>query len=119
MPLPLTICVANYTDAKPMYCTKGNILPYVMASCAIPGVFEPITLEDKLLVDGGLFDNFPIETCDDKKIIGSHVNPRRFDKENPLKDFALKALDMLIARDITAQKEQCEIFFEPEKLVDI
>ena len=69
LPLPLTICVADYTQGKVLYVTEGKILPYLMASCAIPGVFEPITFEDKILVDGGIFDNFPVHTGQDKKIL--------------------------------------------------
>lgn len=69
LPLPFTICVADYTQAQVLYVSKGEILPYLMASCAIPGVFEPITLQDSLLVDGGIFDNFPVSTSQNKKII--------------------------------------------------
>lgn len=119
LPIAMTVCVADYTHGQVLYIKKGEILPYVIASCSIPWVFEPIEFEDKYLVDGWIFDNFPVVTGEGKKIIGSHVNPRIFDGDNPLKDLALRALDLVIARDISEQKKQCEIFFEPSKLTEI
>lgn len=47
------------------------------------------------------------------------MNPRAYNDDNPTKDFALRSLELMLARDITQQKEQCEIFFEPEKLTEI
>lgn len=87
-----------------------------MASCAIPGIFEPIEYEDKLLIDGGVFDNMPVSTKKDLPVIGVHVNPRMFDSAEPTKDIAMRSLELIIGRDIIHQKDKCEIFFEPIEL---
>jgi NTE family protein len=42
---------------------KGSVARAVRASSAIPGVFEPVAHEGKLLVDGGVVDNIPIEVA--------------------------------------------------------
>jgi len=47
------------------------------------------------------------------------VNPRVFNKDEPLQDLSFRSLQLTLARDIPEQKKQCELFFEPPKLVDI
>ena len=47
---------------------NGPIWRMVRASCAIPGVFPPVTLEDgEVLIDGGLIDNVPLGTMREMK----------------------------------------------------
>ncbi len=41
----------------------GSIAKAVHASSAIPGVFEPVSYLGKLLVDGGVVDNIPIDVA--------------------------------------------------------
>ncbi len=40
---------------------SGSLAKAVQASCAIPGIFPPFIEDDKILVDGGVIDNTPIE----------------------------------------------------------
>jgi NTE family protein len=39
---------------------EGRVAPAVRASCAFPGVFTPVVLGERLLVDGGLINNMPV-----------------------------------------------------------
>src|SRR5262249_47394747 len=40
---------------------KGSFSRALRATMSIPGVFEPVPFEDKLLVDGGLLNNLPVD----------------------------------------------------------
>jgi NTE family protein len=42
---------------------RGSVAKAVRASSAIPGIFEPVLHQGKLLVDGGVVDNIPIEVA--------------------------------------------------------
>jgi NTE family protein len=42
---------------------SGPVAKAVRASSAIPGIFEPVQHQGKLLVDGGVVDNIPIEVA--------------------------------------------------------
>lgn len=46
------------------------VAPAVVASCAVPGVFEPKRIGIRLLVDGGLKENVPVETL---SLLGADV----------------------------------------------
>lgn len=44
---------------------RGKAVPAVQASCAIPGVFRPIEIDDMLLVDGGCLCRVPVKAVKD------------------------------------------------------
>jgi NTE family protein len=64
-------------QGESVFYSSGELIKPVLASCSIPGLFEPVSFEGRVLVDGGVLNNMPIEPlqslCD--FIIGSHCNP--------------------------------------------
>lgn len=42
-----------------------EVIKAIRTSCSIPFIYEPVRIEDKLYVDGGIINNFPIEYFDD------------------------------------------------------
>ncbi len=44
---------------------SGSIADAIRASMAFPGLFAPVEIEGKLLVDGGVAENFPVQTARD------------------------------------------------------
>lgn len=62
----LVVCVANLTKERQEFWnvdTQPNmpITTALRASCAIPVVFTPVIVNEDVYVDGGLYDNFPID----------------------------------------------------------
>ncbi len=59
----------------------------IVASCSIPVLFAPVTLEAKKYYDGGMFDNIPIKPLIDSgcdEIIIIHLHKHRFYKPQTL-----------------------------------
>lgn len=55
-------CVScNLTRNLPHIHRKGSLCTALRASISIPGVFPPAEFENELYVDGGVFDNMPVE----------------------------------------------------------
>jgi NTE family protein len=50
--------------------SSGRIAEAVWASCAIPGILPPFVKDQKILIDGGVIDNIPIEPV---KSIGAGI----------------------------------------------
>jgi NTE family protein len=63
MAIPLRIIAADITSSTRAIFSTGPVVPAVMASGAIPGVFPPVTIEGHVYVDGGALDNASIETA--------------------------------------------------------
>jgi predicted acylesterase/phospholipase RssA len=53
---PLHILATNLTTAQPMLFSSGRLLPAVLASSAVPGIFPPMVIEGQVYVDGGLLE---------------------------------------------------------------
>jgi predicted acylesterase/phospholipase RssA len=53
---PLSILATNLTNGQPQILTSGRLLPAMLASSAVPGIFPPITIDGQLYVDGGLLE---------------------------------------------------------------
>ena len=55
-------CVSsNYTQACEFVHNRGELKRALLASMAIPGVFPPSVRGNDLLVDGGVFNNMPVD----------------------------------------------------------
>lgn len=53
---PLHILATNLTTAQPKLFSSGPLLPAVLASSAVPGIFPPLVLDGQVYVDGGLLE---------------------------------------------------------------
>jgi NTE family protein len=58
--IPLGLVALSLEDNQPAEIKFGNLIDSVMASCAIPGIFPPIYLDKKMMVDGGWVDPVPV-----------------------------------------------------------
>ena len=43
-----------------MWFQRGDLITAIKASSAIPGVFEPVKIKDRILVDGGVLNLMPV-----------------------------------------------------------
>lgn len=59
--IPLLVVAADYWSAEEVVFDKGNLLPALQASMAVPGVFSPVCLEGRVLVDGGAVNLVPYD----------------------------------------------------------
>jgi len=58
--IPLAICATDIETGEQMIFRKGNLADAVCASMAVPGLFVPVEIDGRILVDGGLVENVPI-----------------------------------------------------------
>lgn len=54
--VPLRVVATDLKTGDAHVFTKGPVLPAVVASSAMPGVFPPIVTDDTVLIDGGIAD---------------------------------------------------------------
>jgi NTE family protein len=59
--IPFRAVATDITNGEAVILKSGSIAEAVYASSAIPGGLQPITIDGKNLVDGGVSKNFPIE----------------------------------------------------------
>ena len=57
---PLIVVASDLMSGKPVVFQHGPLAPAVRASSSVPGMVEPLKLDGRLLVDGGITNNLPI-----------------------------------------------------------
>lgn len=118
--IPMTVCTTDIEKSSVQYFSKGELAKPVMASCCLPGIFEPIRFNNQLLIDGGVINNLPIEplqaTCD--FLIGVNVVPMEGNiKIKSAKDILMKSLYISISKSSTEKLNLCDMAIEPKELI--
>lgn len=68
LPVPF-FCIATDVEHATQYeMTKGNLSRSVRASMSIPFLFRPVSLDGKLLIDGGMVNNFPVRNMKERGV---------------------------------------------------
>lgn len=63
--IPFRAVATNIENGDPFIIKNGNIARAMRASMSIPGALPPITIDNTLLVDGGIANNVPINIIRD------------------------------------------------------
>jgi len=61
LPIPFACVATDLVSGNEVVLRKGSVPTAMRASMAIPGVFSPVQIDDMVLVDGGLVNNFPAD----------------------------------------------------------
>jgi NTE family protein len=79
LPIPFRAVATDMVSGKMVVLDQGDLATALRASMAIPGAFSPVEFDDKVLSDGGLVRNIPIdvarELCADVVIVVNLVEP--------------------------------------------
>jgi len=78
--IPLIVVAVDMKSTQEQDIMKGNLSKAVAGSCAVPGVFQPVIFEDKILCDGGLINTLPsnvLKLYDCDYVVGIDINPGR------------------------------------------
>jgi len=63
--IPLAICTSDIKTGEQVVFRKGNLADAVCASVAVPGIFIPVEINGRTLVDGGITENVPVSPLDE------------------------------------------------------
>jgi NTE family protein len=113
--IPLAVVATDLTSGEPVVFTQGNLVDAIRASCAFPGLFEPVEIGTRCLADGGLVA--PVPTCAARElgassVIGISVGMQDGHRGAPTNIF------QVVSRAVSAaQKHQLEIWERHADLV--
>jgi NTE family protein len=78
--IPLAVVATDIAAGERFVFKEGNVAESVRASSCIPGIFVPVEVGTRLLVDGGLVENVPISPLKEmgaEPIMGVDLNAKR------------------------------------------
>jgi NTE family protein len=118
LPIPFFCIATDVETGLEVKLTKGSLPTSLRASGSFPTLLDPVEINNKLLIDGGIANNFPIEEM--KKtgvdiIIGVDVQSGLFNKEN-----IKSAIDVLsqissfqIYKDASKKIKMTDVYIHP------
>lgn len=114
--IPLHVTATDIVKGETVYFSEGILSTPLMASACVPFVFKPIQYQNKLLLDGGILNNCPVEpiagTCD--ILIGSHVNSISTNIEHlKMKDIVDRSFHFALNHSVYSKVNQLNLFFDP------
>ena len=60
LPIPVKMVATDMDTGEKLILDKGNIPEAIRASCSIPGIFTPVKMGNRWVIDGGLIDPVPV-----------------------------------------------------------
>jgi len=96
---------------------KGSVAKAVRASSAIPGVFNPVEYQGKLLVDGGVMDNIPVSVAKKKGVdiviaVDISENVTNFNITNMI-DVMIQSLTIITKENAKQKAREADVLITP------
>lgn len=63
LPVPFRAVTADIETGEKYVPSRGDLASVVRASMSVPGAFAPVEIDGRLLVDGGIANNLPVEVA--------------------------------------------------------
>lgn len=77
LPIPFACVATDWKTGREVVFRKGSMWRAVRASISIPGTFEPMEMDGKILIDGGITNPFPLNRVrrnKDDLLVGVNVS---------------------------------------------
>jgi len=121
--LPFAAVATDLNWGYKVVLDRGSVAKAVRASSAIPGVFQPVAHQGKILVDGGVVDNIPISVARAKGadlVIAVDISANL---GNPnitnLLGVSLQATNIMFALNVERSKKDADVLIAPQGIGDV
>lgn len=87
LPIPILVITEDLKSRRQVELAAGDFSKVLAASFALPAVFEPVSLDDLLLIDGGVTNLVPVATAaryTSRLIVSTALYDRPMDFGNPI-----------------------------------
>ena len=115
--IPFAAVATDLNRGTRVVLDRGSVARAVRASSAIPGVFQPVEHQGRLLVDGGVLDNIPASVARERGAdiviavdIGENVT--NFNITNVI-DVMLQSVSIMAAENAQYRKKEADVLIAP------
>lgn len=119
LPIPFYCIATDVENGGAVLLEEGSLALALRASGSFPTLLNPVELQDKLLIDGGIADNFPVGIMEAKGmdiIIGVDVEGRLYEKEKLTSVIAI--LNQIVSYQMynksESEKGKLDVYIHPD-----
>jgi len=115
--IPFVAVATDLNRGTRVLLDRGALPRAVRASCAIPGIFQPVELNGRTLVDGGAVDNLPAAVARERGAdivvaVDISQNVTNYNITN-LFDVTLQAVNIMFNSNVERGKREADIVVSP------
>jgi len=119
LPIPFKAVAVDLETGSRVLLEHGNLAEAMRASMSIPGVFSPVEIDGRLLVDGGIVANLPIDVVREMGadvVIAVNIGDHLVGREELKSMLAVTSQSMTIssAQSIAALLPKADLVLTPE-----
>lgn len=120
MPIPFACVASDLLTGDSAVLRSGSFATAIRSSMAIPGVFSPVSRDGRLLVDGGLVNNFPVDVCRRMGadiVIGIEVAEevnKTPEQLQSLPQLLMQLMNVVIKGDREQNQQLCDLYIHPD-----
>jgi NTE family protein len=117
--IPLAVAATDFRTGEPVVFTRGPLVDPIRASCAYPGMFQPVEIDGRSLVDGMLgyaVPTTPLRQMGADCILAVHLSAHWSQDRNPRHIFEVIGQCFSIAQSkmCDAWKKDADLVLEPD-----
>ncbi len=118
LPIPYRAVATDLATGDEVVLAGGDLAEAMRASMAVPGVFSPIVIDGRLLSDGGLANNMPVEVLKEMGadiVIAVDVTPplRQSDELRTMLDVTVQWISMAMLPNLRHQRDMADVLILP------
>jgi NTE family protein len=119
--IPLVVTATSLNEGKAVFFREGDLAEAILASSAVPLLFEVITINHVEYIDGGITNNLPLapiaKECN--TLIGVYVNHSGYQETvTGMARIAERAFHLAVSSDIEKKKHLFDIYIEPGEMAN-
>lgn len=117
--IPLFVTATDLQQGGQRIFKSGELIPPLLASCAVPLVFPAMVIDGVPYVDGGLSNNLPIEPFELRRneTIAVYVNPLpKYDPHGTWRATVDRVFHLSFREMVARSAKGCRAYIEPQEL---
>lgn len=118
LPIPFFCIATDVETGEQVILNRGNLAQCVLASGALPSLFQPVEMGERVLIDGGVVNNYPIYELQAKGaeiIIGIDVQDSLATRNEltSAPDILLQINNYRTINDMKVKSKQTDVYIKP------
>ncbi|MCL4318811.1 MAG: patatin-like phospholipase family protein [Firmicutes bacterium] len=114
---PLQVVAVDIEKGTEVILNSGPLAPAVRATASIPGIFSPVIMDGRILVDGGVMNRVPVnvaQTIPHSIVVAVDVGVDLAPQVNSMFDVLFQTFDIMVRELRRYQPVNADVVIEPQ-----
>ena len=119
LPIPFYCVATDMKTGTEVVLDRGNLAQAIAASSALPTLYQPVSFDNRLLMDGGIVNNYPIQGLESKDldvIIGVDVQDDLLEisELESVSNILIQISNFRVTKEMKNKSKLTDIYIKPE-----